>query len=175
MPPEELARDFANYACDKLERNLSQISRCAGLLSVEQLWWRANENCNAVGNLIIHLTGNVSQWITGGVAGRQVQRARAAEFAQRDPLPRDDIVARLDAAVHEGVRVIRECGPERLAERRWIQSYDVTVQAAIFHVVEHFSWHTGQIVHMTKAMLDVDLSMYDEQGRAISPAPGNRP
>lgn len=175
MQSDELARDFANYACEKLERNLAQIGRCAPLLTSEQLWARANENCNAIGNLIIHLTGNVSQWIIGGVDGRAAPRDRGAEFARRSPLPTDEILSALDAAVHEAMAVIRTCGPGRLAERRRIQGYDVTVLAAIFHVVEHFSWHTGQIAHMTKSILDVDLSMYDAEGRPLAASAPNRP
>jgi uncharacterized damage-inducible protein DinB len=175
MQADALANDFAAYACEKLQRNLAQIGRCARLLTREQTWLRANENCNAVGNLIVHLTGNVSQWIAGGIEGREVQRNRDAEFARREPLATDEILARLETVVDDAMAIIRGCGPQELAEPRRIQGYDVTVLAAIFHVVEHFSWHTGQIVHMAKALLDVDVSMYDAEGRPLAGSGGSAP
>lgn len=157
--------EFRAYAVAKLQRHHRQIVRCAGLLRPLQLWSRANEHCNSVGNLILHLTGNVRQWIVGALGGRPFVRDRRAEFAQREPLPLEPILAELDDAVRGATAVISTLDPGRLSDRFVIQGYQVSGLVAVFHAVEHFSFHTGQIVHITKQLLDIDLSLYDEQGR----------
>lgn len=172
MTSTDWAQSFTTYAISKLRQNLQQILRCAGLLNPAELWSRENEHCNSVGNLILHLTGNVRQWIVGGVDGRPYERDRPAEFAQRGPLPPAEICAALRAATEDAVAIIAGLDAGRLAARHAIQSYSVTALEAVFHVVEHYSFHTGQIVHRTKVLRDVDLSLYDAQGH--KPA-GERP
>jgi len=93
-----------------------------------------------------------------------LSRDRAAEFAERGPLPGATIVARLEAAVRRACQVLGALDAAGLARRRRIQDYDVATIVAVTHVVEHFSFHTGQIVHETKALRDCDLSLYDERG-----------
>ena len=168
-----VAADFRGYCCEKLQRNLGQIVRCAGLLTTEELWQRPNQHSNAVGNLIIHLVGNVSQWIVDGIAGEAYPRDRDAEFAQREPLDTEQIVNRLEAAVGRAIAIIMELDAESLTQRRSIQGYDVSVLRAVFHVVEHFSWHAGQIVYAAKAIRDVDLSLYDARGRLLDSVGGD--
>lgn len=160
------ANTFNSYACHKLEQNMRQIARCARLLDRDELWRRDNEHCNAVGNLILHLAGNVGQWIIEGVGGEPYQRDRAAEFAQREPLDSRPIIERLGETVEQAGKIIRLCGPNRLESGCVVQGYEVTILEAIFHVVEHFSLHTGQIVHITKAIKNVDLSIYDSDGQS---------
>lgn len=174
MSVELIATDFREYCCEKLNRNLGQIVRCAGLLTAEELWQRPNERSNAIGNLIIHLTGNVGQWIMDGIAGETYPRDRDAEFAQRAPLDTERIVSRLEAAVARAIKIISELDAESLEQRRSIQSYDVSVLRAVLHVVEHFSWHAGQIVYAAKAIRDVDLSLYDAVGGLLEPDGGDK-
>jgi uncharacterized damage-inducible protein DinB len=164
MASSDWAHDFLAHACTKLAEHTGQIARCVGLLSTEELWHRANEHTNSVGNLLLHLTGNVGQWIFGGLGGQAVTRNRASEFAQRGPLPVRPLVDRLQKAVGEACEILMKLDARGLATRRNIQGYDVTGQVAVFHVVEHFAFHTGQIVHMTKVLKDLDLSLYDAEG-----------
>lgn len=174
MSVKPIETDFREYCCEKLKRNLGQIVRCAGLLTAEELWQRPNEHSNAIGNLIIHLTGNVSQWIVDGIAGETYPRDRDAEFAQRETLDTAVIVNRLEAAVARAIEIISELGAESLAQHRSIQGYDVSVLRAVLHVVEHFSWHTGQIVYAAKAIRNVDLSLYDARGKLLDPNGGDK-
>lgn len=158
-----------------LEQNMRQIERCAALLGDERAWHRSNEHCNSVANLLLHLNGNVSQWILVGVGqGDPVQRDRPAEFAARGPGP----VAPLSAALRETIDRAREIilrqDASELSTELEIQGYRVTSAAAIYHVGEHFSFHAGQIVHITKTLLNVDLSLYDAQGRLLR-AEGSAP
>jgi uncharacterized damage-inducible protein DinB len=128
-------------------------------LTDEQLWWRANAESNSIGNLILHLAGNVRQWIVSGIGGAADERDRQGEFDARGPLPAPDLLARLRTAVEDADRVLAGIAPATLLERRRIQSYDVTVLQAVYTVVEHFSMHTGQTILLAK-MWKGDLGFY---------------
>jgi uncharacterized damage-inducible protein DinB len=158
---------LAAYAATKLRDHLSQIERCVGLLSDEQLWFRPNENSNSIANLLLHLRGNVGQWILGGIGGRPFDRDRPAEFARRGGLARDDLVRPLQEVVRASCELLGCAAGPGLQAEYTIQCYQVTGYEAVLHVVEHFAFHTGQIVSITKGLLDVDLSLYDDLGRRI--------
>ncbi len=143
------------------EDYLPKITRCLELLTDEQIWWRANLQSNSIGNLLLHLSGNVRQWIVCSLGGAPDRRDRDSEFGERSLIPRDELVARLRQTLSESDAVLAQFGPEKLLERHTIQGLDVTALEAIFHVVEHFSMHTGQIIMMAKMFAEVDLGFYD--------------
>lgn len=153
---------FLTEAADKLAENLSRIETCVPKLPAEALWARASENENAVGNLLLHLEGNVRQWILSGVGGAAEHRDRPAEFAARSGPGATVLVAELRKAVNGAINVIRTLPHARLTEPVTIQGYDTTVLAAIFHVVEHFSGHTYQIILITKHATHEDLGFYGD-------------
>lgn len=138
---------------------LPRIEKSVDGLSDEQLWWRANAESNSIGNLILHLAGNVRQWIVSGVGGAADTRDRQREFEERGPLPAAELLARIRSAVEDADRVLANLAPAALLERRRIQSYDVTVLQAVYAVVEHFSMHTGQTILLAK-MWKGDLGFY---------------
>ncbi len=140
---------------------LPKIERSLALLKEEQIWWRSNQQSNSVGNLVLHLTGNVRQWIVVGLGGATDTRDRDAEFAQRDAIPRDEIIGRLKQTLHEADETLAALDPEKLLEKVRIQGLEVSVLEAILHVVEHFSMHVGQIVYITKLLTAHDLHFYD--------------
>jgi uncharacterized damage-inducible protein DinB len=140
---------------------LPKIERCLDLLSDEQVWWRANPQSNSIGNLLLHLSGNVRQWIACGLGGAADERDRDSEFAQRDQVPRDEVLARLKQTLAEADAALANFDPDKLLEKRLIQGYDTTALNAIFHVVEHFSMHVGQIVMLTKQLAAQDMRFYD--------------
>lgn len=164
METETWARRLGEYAVEKVGDHHAQIQRCLGLLSEEQVWFRPNGHSNSVGNLVLHLCGNVTQWILGGLGGRSFERDRAAEFSARGTVSREELQRRLAETVAEAESVLRGLTPEIVAAEHEIQQYRVTGLAAVMHVVEHFAFHTGQMVTTTKWLLDVDLSLYDERG-----------
>jgi uncharacterized damage-inducible protein DinB len=139
---------------------MAKIERAIAPLTTEQLWWRANEASNSIGNLMLHLSGNVRQWIVGGVGGADMTRDRAAEFAAREMLPASVLLAQLQQAVDEACAVLARLDASTLNERRRIQRFDTTVHGAIFHVVEHFSMHTGQIILLAKMLTGKDPGFY---------------
>ena len=118
-------------------------------------------------NLLLHLRGNITQWLLGGIGGRSFIRDRRAEFARRGALPTKDLMDGLAQTVDEACLVLRSATAADLARAHTIQGYAVTGIAAVMHAVEHFAFHTGQIVTTTKWLLDVDLSLYDAEGHRL--------
>jgi uncharacterized damage-inducible protein DinB len=157
---EAAAPLFLDYSVRKLRELHVRIEDCLGRLTGEQIWSRGAESENAVGNLVLHLSGNVRQWIVSAVGGHPDVRQRGQEFAARGGLPAAELAARLRGAVDEAVAVLESLPPERLSQPIRVQQYDVTVLEAVYHVVEHFSGHTGQIIYATKLLTGKDLGYY---------------
>jgi uncharacterized damage-inducible protein DinB len=157
---ENLDRIFLTCSVTRLNEFSSRIKDCTDRLSEEQIWNRGNENENAVGNLILHLSGNVRQWIVSGIGGKPDIRSRDREFSVRGDVSKADLWERLHGTVEDAVAAIDKLTPQRLAETVQIQGYSVTVLEAVYHVVEHFAQHTGQIVFATKLMTGEDLGFY---------------
>lgn len=168
MSDESLLRQaVVDYCATKLNDSLRQIDKCLHLLSVEQIWHRPNEVSNSIGVLVLHLTGNVREWINKTLGGDEFERNRPAEFAQREPIPTERIFRELTAAVNRACDVIRSLSIGQLTQTVQVQGYTVSGAGSVIHVVEHFSLHTGQIVYATKLLINQDLSLYDAQGRRI--------
>ena len=142
---------------------LPRIEHAVEGLSLERVWWRANPESNSIGNLILHLNGNVRQWIVSGIGGEADIRERHCEFDAAGGPGASELVSQLRATVDAAGRVLWQVDPAALLAPRRIQSYDVTVMRAIYTVVEHFSMHTGQIILLAK-MFKGDLGLYDLSG-----------
>jgi uncharacterized damage-inducible protein DinB len=162
---------FIEFSVKKLRQLLSRIHVCVEKLDDNQIWLRAGDNSNAVGNLCLHLAGNVRQWILHGVAGQPDTRARDAEFAARGTLPKDELWRRLNDTVQEACGVLERLPPEQLTEIIRPQNYDVTAMEGIYHVVEHFAQHAGQILYATKALSGEDLGFYRHLSGTVQPPP----
>jgi uncharacterized damage-inducible protein DinB len=157
----DVTEEFLVKSCSLLvSEYLPKIERCLEHLTDEDVWWRPNDASNSIGNLMLHLRGNVTQWIIGGVGGQARERRRQEEFDERTHVPAKELLANLRAVVQEAGEVIRGLDADALLSRRQIQDYDVTVLEAIYHVVEHFSMHTGQIILLTKARRGEDLKLW---------------
>jgi uncharacterized damage-inducible protein DinB len=162
-----IARAFLARASEfMLGDYLPKIERCLKNLRDEQIWWRANEESNSIGNLILHLCGNAKQWIVCGVGSAPDNRNRDSEFEQRNVIPRDELVALLRSTLADVHTTLQSVDPSTLLEFRKIQGNDVDILEAVFHVTEHFSMHTGQIIMLTKMMTSADLRFYDFDANA---------
>jgi len=167
---DTLHRLFLDCSVRRLELSFSHLEACLGKLTEEQVWARGTENENAIGNLVLHLAGNVRQWIVAGVGGAPDTRERDGEFSARGSSSIPELTERLRGIVREAAAVIGAVTRERLAERVVIQKYDVSILEAIYHVVEHFSLHTGQIIFATKMMTGSDMGFYAHlRARAAHP------
>src|SRR5579863_2252303 len=127
------------FSADKLDQLCTRIETCVDKLTPEQIWLRQSDNENAIGNLMLHLAGNVRQWLLHGVGGEPDVRVRDAEFDARGDLAPEELKRRLRATVNEAAALLRALPPGRLCDRKQIQKYEVTELEAILHVVEHFS------------------------------------
>lgn len=158
----EVSLAFIQQAREFLrDEYLPKIERCVEKLTDEQVWWRSNSESNSIGNLLLHLSGNARQWIVCGLGGEADARVRQAEFDERSTIPREELLARLRTTVRAVDDTLAIFDPCHLLERFKIQGTEVTALAAIFHVTEHFSMHTGQIILLTKMLAGVDLVFYD--------------
>jgi uncharacterized damage-inducible protein DinB len=155
-----IGRIFVDCSIRRLSQLGSRIQDCLERIGDERAWARGGSNENAIGNIVLHLCGNVRQWIVAGVGGAPYVRQRDAEFAAREGPGARELAAQLEATVLDATAVLEELGVSRLAERVQIQGYDITVLEAVYHVVEHFAQHTGQIIFATKALTGDDLGYY---------------
>jgi hypothetical protein len=136
-----------------LKSALAKIEHCLAQLSDADLWWRQIESQNSIQTVLLHLCGNLRQWILHGVGGEPDVRVRPGEFSDRNSRPKAELLAILRETVAKCDRVLAACPPERLLEHRRIQGFDTTVLAAIFDTVSHFVGHQHQIVYVTRLRL----------------------
>lgn len=137
-------------------------------LSTEDIWWRPNDASNSIGNLILHLAGNVRQWVVSGIGGRPDLRWRQGEFDAREGLSGDELLAHLKEALEEVDGTLSGLSETELDAGRVIQGMEVSVLDALYHVVEHFSTHTGQIIYISKLRSGRDLEFWEvKDGRAV--------
>jgi uncharacterized damage-inducible protein DinB len=151
---------FLDESVKTLRQLTSRIEACFGRLTDDQIWARGSENENAVGNLALHLAGNVRQWIIASLGGAPDLRKRDEEFAARAGHTAQDLLAHLGSAVEEAAAVIASLDTARLTREYTIQKYQVSGVTAVYHVVEHFAQHTGQIIFATKMLTGEDLGFY---------------
>ena len=152
---------FLKTSSAKLEQMTGFLRTCLGKLSNEQVWEHHGAHENAIGNLMLHLCGNMRQWIMHGCGGAADVRVRDKEFSAGGGLTAAELMEHFDATVTEARQVIDSLPPERLLERTTPQGRDVSVLEAIFQVVTHVHQHTGQVILLTKQMTgkDLDLTM----------------
>jgi uncharacterized damage-inducible protein DinB len=141
------------------KQNLPRIVECLQQLSEEEIWWRPNSASNSAGNLVLHLCGNVRQWIISGLGGAEDKRERDREFAERGPIPRQALVTQLRRTVRDACRVLARLSDDSLSRKHEIQGYQVTGLDAAFRVADHFGYHTGQIIYITKLKRAKDLRL----------------
>ena len=174
-PRPDLAKPFLAQAQRILATvYLPRIARCLHLLSQKQIWWRPNPSSNSVGNLVLHLNGNVRQWIIAGLGGAPDTRQRDREFQEPGPIPRRALLSRLRQTVGEACRVLARLSSEDLARKCSIQGFKVTGLAAVYHVTEHFSHHAGQIILATKLLRGKDLDFTRLPGERRRRRPARR-
>lgn len=157
---------FLKYSAEKLAQLSNRVIVSLDKLTPEQVWTRNSENENAIGNLVLHLCGNLGQWIGFGVAGKPDTRVRDLEFSARGEIGIGELKQRLLTTVQETIGIIADLPAQRLAETTKVQAYELTVLEAIYHVVEHFSGHAGQILFATKLWTGTDLGFYQHLKKA---------
>ena len=148
---------------------LTKLRAAVEALPADALWWRANAQSNSVGNLLLHLNGNVRQWIVAGVGGAQSTRDRAAEFSAQGGPGAAELLAQLEATLRDADAVLARLTASDLVERRLIQGREISVLEAVYHVVEHFSLHLGQIIWAAKLHAPGAIHFYEDAGGLARP------
>ena len=143
--------------------SLPRLHKCLSELTEEEIWERPNENSNSVGNLILHLTGNINQWIVSTLGGEEDTRQRQTEFDEQGPIPTAVLLADLDGVMKKADAIISKLEPAELIQSKSVQGYKETVLAILIHVTEHFSYHTGQVSYIAKAQKNLDLNYYKDE------------
>lgn len=163
FPPvsQDLSRAFIQQSRAQLtDEYRPKILACLEKLSEEDVWWRPNPASNSVGNLILHLCGNARQWIVASIEGHHDIRIRSAEFAADGEFEKAMLSALLTTTLRDVDSVLASLDLGALKEMRRVQGFDMTVMQSIYHVVEHFAGHTGQITYITKMRTEADLEFY---------------
>jgi hypothetical protein len=173
---DDVAAAVGTEAAKELTSALGRIRHCLDQLTEEQVWWRCQPSLNSIGTLILHLCGNLRQWIVAGLSGAADLRNRPAEFAEPGPIPKAELVRTLEAVTGEAREVLSRLTARQLLEGRRIQGFDVTGLGAIFDSVPHFRGHTQEIIHLTRFQLGAAYRFAwapatPEQG-AAPPGPG---
>lgn len=143
------------------DESLPRLKKCLSLLNEDEIWFRPNAETVSVGNLVLHLCGNVRQWIVSALGGAPDTRERAQEFSEPGPIAKAALIQTLDEAMAEVSRVLKELAPASLLELRKVQGFDESAVSILVHVVEHFSYHVGQISYIVKSRKSLDLKYYE--------------
>ncbi len=143
-----------------VEESIPRIKQCLELLDENEIWYKHNPNLNSPGVLILHLCGNVRQWILSGVCGLTDNRRREAEFQPEFQPTKIELIAILDSLSDDLILYLPRIREEELTEIREVQCFEESVMSMLIHAVEHFSYHTGQIVYYTKWIKNVDTGFY---------------
>jgi hypothetical protein len=160
LSPEDVSRAALEEANKLLDDCSAKIGHCLNQLSDEQIWWRPDPSLNSIGNLILHLCGNLQQWIVSGIGGVADTRKRPAEFAERGPIPKSALLEKLTQVVAAAKKALARSSPAELERERTIQGTLVTGWGAVFHSLPHFNGHTQEIACYTRMQLGDAYKFY---------------
>jgi len=143
-----------------IDESLVRIKGCLDKLTEDEVWQRPNENSNSMGNLVLHLCGNLRQWYLSGLGGYPDNRKRQEEFDEKGPVPKSELIQNLEQVLSEVTEVTKRLTLEDLIRKIKVQGYEDSGLSIIIHVIEHFSYHVGQMAYYVKAIKDLDLGFY---------------
>lgn len=157
---EELLQEFINGAIRYIDENTKKLKACLDELEEADTWRRPNEHSNSVGNLLLHLSGNIRQWVISSLGNIEDRRQREKEFAAIGGYTRSELKEKLFSTVEEAKAIIKNMTITEILKKRKVQAYSYSGISIILHVTEHYSYHTGQIIFWVKLLKDKDLGFY---------------
>ncbi len=161
MSTQNLHEEITQVAIRHFKENTDKIMHCLDQLTEEEIWKRPNEASNSVGNQILHLCGNIRQYAVASLGRKEDIRERDSEFSAKDGFTKEELSEKLSETVQMAIATFEQVPEEELLRTRNVQGYHYTGIAVIMHVVEHYSYHTGQIAFWTKLLRDKSLGFYD--------------
>ncbi len=156
-----LSQEFITHSIFRLEENPPRIEKCLNQLNEAEVWKKPNGSSNSVGNLILHLCGNITQYILSSLANTPDYRLRDLEFSTEGGFSKKELFEKIDQVIKDAVKVIEQCDETSLLKIRSVQGFEFSGTGIIIHVVEHLSYHTGQIAFWTKFLKNKDLGFYE--------------
>jgi len=158
---QTLSSEFIEQSILRMQENMPRIEKCFSELSEAEVWLKPNEASNSMGNLVLHLCGNITQYIISSLGGKKDRRDRDIEFSTEEGFSKQQLIDKLSNVVDQSVSIMTEVSESELMRTRKVQAYQLSGVGIIIHVVEHFSYHTGQIALRTKQLRNKDLGFYD--------------
>lgn len=159
---EELLNEFKEQIIFRLDESSRMNMKSLALISEEDVWKRFNQSSNSIGNLILHLCGNITQYAIASLGNKEDQRNRDLEFSTKEGYTKAELLSKLSATVEEAKRIILETSQEEYLRKREVQGFNFSGIGIVIHVTEHYSYHTGQIAFWIKQLKNKDLGFYDD-------------
>ncbi len=155
-----ISEEFLDQSVMRMQECSQKIRDCLMKIDDATFWDRPNDASNSVGHLLTHLRGNIRQYIISGLGGAPDVRQRDLEFVYPAERNRHEVENAFFQMVDEAVAVIGGVSRQELLRRSQVQGFDLSGLGIILHVVEHLSYHTGQIAYITKSITNSDLGFY---------------
>jgi uncharacterized damage-inducible protein DinB len=153
-------KEFIDQSLKSIDENTSKIKTCMNQLDEKDIWFRYNEHVNSVGNIILHLCGNIRQYIISSLGGAPDIRERDLEFSTAGGFTNAELTVKWQDTIREAKEIIAQANPENLLRHRVVQGTEHSGISIIVHVTEHYSYHTGQIIFLTKLYKNIDMAFY---------------
>ncbi len=149
--------DQCTYRLDESSR---MVKKCLDQLSNDDVWKKPNESSNSIGNLILHLCGNITQYAISSLGGTEDTRQRDKEFQVTEGFSKEQLFDKLTNTLDQAKRIMKQTSVDELLRKRLVQGFNMSGIGIIIHVTEHYSYHTGQIALLTKLWKNKDLGFY---------------
>lgn len=156
-----LVEEIVENALYRMDESTRMIKKSLVEISEDEVWHKPNPSLNSIANLMLHLCGNISQYVISSLGETEDKRNRDDEFSVTGGLTKDELFTKLESVVDDAKRVIFNVTPNQLVKMRSVQGFSFSGVGIILHAVEHYSYHTGQIAFRVKQLKNKDLGFYD--------------
>lgn len=153
---------FKEQSIFRLQEKKEHITKCFQQLDDHDMWWQPNEVSNSVGTIILHLCGNIGQYVLSSLGQQPDHRQRDLEFSTRNSHNKEELLRLISEAIDQASEVIRNCTENELLRVRIVQGFSFSGLGVALHAVEHLSYHTGQIAYLVKLKKDQQIGLYDD-------------
>tara|TARA_X000001036_G_scaffold35427_1_gene28786 strand:- start:631 stop:1137 length:507 start_codon:yes stop_codon:yes gene_type:complete len=157
------AAELIKTSCYYFKENNLKVNKCLNSLDESAVWHRPNEASNAIGNQVLHICGNIHQYVISSLGNQKDIRNRALEFSKRKGYSKKELINLINQKIVDAIKVIASLDEKTLLRIRPVQTYSFSGIQVLIHATEHFSYHTGQIVFWTKYLTNKDLGFYANQ------------
>ncbi len=157
-----ISKEFITQSIYRIDLSTQRIIKCLQEIDEEETWKSPDDSTNSIGNLILHLCGNIRQYIISGLGGEEDKRIRDEEFSLKNYFSKAVLLNKLNTTTSEANAIINNCSDHTLSKIYSVQGFELSGMGIIIHVTEHYSYHTGQIAFLVKVLKDKDLRFYGD-------------